>query len=139
MTLRSQPDTEEAEMSIPWRDRIATLVVASALVVYLLWAVGTLGEVSAGTIAIVVLALGFVASASAVVPGFADLLAGSRPYLVLASLGGLVALVSGIMTIANSSDGTLAVLVIATVALWAAATARHASAHRHGGLAGGLS
>lgn len=121
-------------MSISWRDRIATLVVASAALVYVLWVAGTLGTVSAGTVAIVVLALGFVASASAVVPGFAELLAGSRPYLVLASLGGLVALVSGILTILNSTDETLAVLVVATVALWAAATLRHASAHRGSGL-----
>lgn len=117
-------------MSIPWRDRIATLVVASASLVYLLWAVGAFGDVSAGAMAIVVLVLGFVASASAVVPGFAELLAGSRPYLVLASVGGLIALVSGILTIVNTTDETLAVLVVATVALWAAATARHASAHR---------
>lgn len=121
-------------MSMSWRDRIATLVVGSAALVYVLWVAGTLGAVSAGTVAIVVLALGFVASASAVVPGFAELLAGSRPYLVLASLGGLVALVSGILTIVNSTDETLAVLVVATVALWAAATLRHASAHRGSGL-----
>jgi hypothetical protein len=121
-------------MSIPWRDRIATLVVGSGLLVYLLWVVGALGDVPAGTMAIVVLALGFVASASAVVPGFAELLAGSRPYLMLASLGGLVALVSGVLTIVNSTDETLAVLVITTVALWAAATIRHGSAHRHSGL-----
>jgi hypothetical protein len=121
-------------MSMSWRDRIATLVVGSAALVYVLWVAGTLGAVSAGTVAIVVLALGFVASASAVVPGFAELLAGSRPYLVLASLGGLVALVSGILTIVNSTDETLAVLVVATVALWAAATLRHASAYRGSGL-----
>lgn len=123
-------------MSIPWRDRIATLVVASALFIYLLWAVGVLGEVSAGTVAIVVLVLGFVASASAVVPGFDELLAGSRPYLALASLAGLVALGSGILTIINATDETLAVLVSATVALWAVATIRHASAHRSGLAAG---
>ena len=123
-------------MSIPWRDRIATLVVACASLIYLLWAVGALGDVSAGGVAIVVLVLGFVASASAVVPGFAELLAGSRPYLALASLGGLVALVAGILTIINTTDETLVVLVIATVALWAAATIRHASNHRSGLAAG---
>ena len=125
--------------SIPWRDRIATLVVASALLVYVLWAVGAIGEVSAGTMSIVVLVLGVVASASAVVPGFAELLAGSRPYLVLASIGGLVALASGVLTIVNSTEETLAVLVIATVALWAAATVRHASARRDRDLAAGPS
>jgi hypothetical protein len=117
-------------MSTSWRDRIATLVVGSALLVYVVWAVGALGDVSAGTIAIIVLVLGVVASASAVVPGFVELLAGSRTYLAVAALVGLVALVSGIMTIVNSTDETLAILVVATVALWAVSTVRHASAHR---------
>ena len=78
----------------------------------------------------VVLALGFVASASAVVPGFAALLAGSRAYLVGASLVGLVALLSGVLTILNATGETLAILMIATLVMWAAATVRHATSSR---------
>ena len=114
-------------MSMSWRDRIATLCVAVATSVYVLWLGGLLGEVSAGTIAMLVLGLGFAASASAVVPGFAALLAGSKVYLALASLGGLVAFACGLATVVGVSDPALAVLVISTVALWAAATARHLS------------
>ena len=91
-------------MSMSWRDRIATLCVAVAASVYVLWLGGLLGEVSAGTIAILVLGLGFAASASAVVPGFAALLAGSKAYLALASLGGLVAFACGVATLIGASD-----------------------------------
>jgi hypothetical protein len=62
------------------------------------------------------------------VPGFAALLRGSRPYLALMSILGLVALISGILTIAEGSATTLAILVITTLVLWAAATLRHWSA-----------
>ena len=84
-------------MSIPWRDRIATLLVATATLIYLLWLAGALEGLTASSIAMLVLGLGFIASASAVVPGFGALLSGSRLYLALASLGGLVALVCGVL------------------------------------------
>jgi len=112
-------------MSMPWRDRIATLLIGTATLLYGLWLVGLLGGLTASSVAIIVLALGFIASASAVVPGFAALLAGSRLYLVLASVGGLVALACGVMTVMQATEVTLALLVIVTIGLWAAATARH--------------
>jgi hypothetical protein len=117
-------------MSITIRDRIATILVAIATLVYVLWFTGLVGGLSPSSVALIVLALGFIASASAVVPGFASLLAGSRPYLALASVGGLVAFMCGAITVTQASEETLAVLVVATVGLWAAATVRHAAA-RH--------
>lgn len=42
-----------------------------------------------------------------------------------ASLAGLVALGSGILTVVNATEATQAVLVIATLLLWATATLRH--------------
>jgi hypothetical protein len=122
-------------MSIPWRDRIATVAVAIATLIYGLWLVGPLDGLAVGSIAIVVLALGFLASASAVVPGFAALLSGSRLYLALASLGGLVALGCGALSVAQATEGTLAILVIATIGLWAAATVRHAMVRQSSSLA----
>ena len=116
-------------MSIPWRDRIATLLVATATLIYLLWLMGPLEGLTASSIAVLVLALGFIASASAVVPGFAALLSGSRLYLTLASLGGLVALVCGVLTVTQATEQTLAVLVVATIGLWVAATVRHTMVH----------
>ncbi len=119
-------------MSLPWRDRIATLLVATATLVYVLWLMGPLGDLTASSVAVVVLVLGFIASASAVVPGFAALLSGSKSYLALASLGGLVALACGVLTVAQATEQTLALLVIATIGLWAAATVRHTVVHHPG-------
>jgi hypothetical protein len=116
-------------MSIPWRDRIATLLVATATLIYLLWLIGPLEGLTASSIALLVLALGFIASASAVVPGFAALLSGSRMYLALASLGGLIALVCGVLTVTQATEQTLAILVVATIGLWVAATVRHTMVH----------
>ena len=117
-------------MSIPWRDRIATLLVATATLIYMLWLMGPLEDLTASSVAVFVLALGFIASASAVVPGFTALLSGSRLYLALASFGGLVALACGVLTVAQATEQTLALLVIATIGLWAAATVRHPVVHR---------
>jgi uncharacterized membrane protein len=116
-------------MSIPWRDRIATPLVATATVIYLLWLMGPLEGLTASSIAVLVLALGFIASASAVVPGFAALLSGSRLYLALASLGGLAALVCGVLTVTQATEQTLAILVLATIGLWVGATVRHTMVH----------
>ena len=121
-------------MPIPWRDRIATLLVATATLIYVVWLIGPLEGLTASSIAVLVLVLGFIASASAVVPGFAGLLSGSRMYLALASLGGLVALACGVLTVTQATESTLAVLVIATIGLWAAATARHRVVHRTPGV-----
>jgi Mn2+/Fe2+ NRAMP family transporter len=93
------------------------------------WLTGPLEGLTASTIAVLVLVLGFIASASAVVPGFAALLAGSRLYLALASVGGLVALVCGVLTVTQGTEQTLAILMVATIGLWAAATARHTVVH----------
>jgi hypothetical protein len=124
-------------MNLTTRDRIATLLVAAALVIYGLWLTGIVGGLAAGSVAVVVLALGVLASASAVVPGFMALLRGSRAYLVIASLLGLAALVAGVLTVMNATESTLAILVIATLVLWAAATLRHAAVHDRPGAAVG--
>ena len=117
-------------MNLTTRDRIATLLVALAVLTYGLWLTGFVGGLTIGSVAIAVLALGVLASASAVVPGFMELLHGSRVYLAVASLLGLAAFASGILTVVNSTEVTLATLVIATVVLWAVATVRHATVHQ---------
>jgi hypothetical protein len=85
-------------------------------------------ETDVRAIAAVVLALGFVASASAVVPGFDGLIHGSRSYLAVSSLLGLVAFVAGIAALATGDGSWLPVLVATTVVLWAISTMRHAAA-----------
>ena len=122
-------------MTVSRRDGIATVLVATATLIYALWLAGPLGGLTASTVALLALALGFIASASAVVPGFAALLAGSKLYLALASMAGLIALACGLLTILQATELTLAVLVIATVLLWAAATVRHSTSHRASAIA----
>lgn len=77
-------------------------------------------------VAVGVFALGLLASAAAVVPGFSGLIRGSRTYLVSASGLGLVAFASAVLTLVNRTEATLAALVILMVALWVGATTRHA-------------
>jgi hypothetical protein len=60
--------------------------------------------------------------------------AGSRSYLVITSPVGLVA---GIITVVQVNRETLAILVSATIGLWAAATARHAIDRTRGAVAVG--
>ena len=110
-------------MSLPKRDLIATALVAIAGVLYGLWASGVWSSVRAT--GIVVLALGFVASASAVVPGFEQLLRGNRAYLAVTSLLGLVAFAAGISMLVAASGTALTALVVAMGVLWLIATVHH--------------
>ncbi len=117
-------------MNLTMRDRVATVLVATALLIYALRLGSFLGGLTSGAVAVVILALGILASASAVVPGFLALLHGSKTYLAITSVCGLVALGSGILTVVNTTEGTLAILMTMTLLLWAAASLRHANAHQ---------
>jgi uncharacterized membrane protein HdeD (DUF308 family) len=119
-------------MHVDRRDVVATLAVAVATAAYLLWLadVELPGLASPRSVGLLILVLGFVASASAVVPGFETLIHGSRTYLTVTSALGLVALVAGIIVLVNGSEAMLATLAGATVVLWCAATVRHVRAAR---------
>lgn len=114
-------------MRIPMRDRIATVIVALAVVIYGLWATESAlpGMDSVRTTGLVVLGLGFVASASAVVPGFEQLMHGNRLYLVVTSLIGFVAFVGGVILLVNASEIALGVVMAAMVVLWIISTIHH--------------
>lgn len=114
-------------MRFPWRDRVASLFVGAAVVAYAAWQVmsDTPGETSIRVMTGCVLALGFAASATAVVPAFEQLLHGSRAYLGVASVLGLVALATGVVALFAADETMLAVLVTTTVVMWAMATLRH--------------
>lgn len=117
-------------MRLTWRDRLATFVVAAAALLYLVWFSFDDGasETEVRWITAIVLALGFVASASAVVPGFEGLIHGSRLYLAVSSLLGLGALAAGIAALVTGDEVWLVLLVVLTVVLWAMSTMRHAAA-----------
>jgi hypothetical protein len=69
--------------------------------------------------------LGFIASATAVVPGFDQLLQGSRLYLGTTSALGVAALVAGVVMLWTASAAALAVLMAVLVTLWLIATTHH--------------
>jgi len=114
---------------------IATALVAVAAVVYFLWRAGSPlpGLSGIRTTGAVVLTLGFLASASAVVPTFVDLLHGGKTYLVVTSVMGLVAAVAGVQVLVSSSEASLAVLMAVMIALWLVTTIHHSLLARSDG------
>lgn len=120
-------------MRLSKRDVVATVLVAAAGVVYGLWAVGSPlpGMSSARMTGFAVLALGFAASASAVVPGFDELIRGNKTYLGVTSLIGLVALAGGIVLLVAASETGLAVVMGAMGVLWLIATVHHGLLAEH--------
>jgi hypothetical protein len=119
---------EEDIMRMSKRDVMATVLVAAASVLYIMWVAGSaaFGMNSARATGVAILVLGFLASATAVVPSFAGLLHGNRTYLVATSLLGVVATGAGIQMLVASSGAGLAVMVVAMVVLWLTATVHHA-------------
>lgn len=120
-------------MRLPKQDIVATGLVLVSGLVYLLWAVdsGFPGTSNTRACGIVVLALGFAASASAVVPGFDALLHGNKAYLAITSTIGLVAFAGGVAMLATASGAGFSVLMGAMGVLWIAATSHHIILARH--------
>lgn len=114
-------------MHPPKKDIIATALVAAAVVLYVLWLADAAppGMSDVRVTGAVILGLGFVASAVAVVPGFDQLVHGNKVYLAGTSLVGLVALIAGVVMLTSASGSALAVVMGAMVVLWAFATAHH--------------
>ncbi len=111
-------------MRLSWRDGLATASSVQC-VLYILWLSGV-DVLGPRALAGVVFGLGLAASVTAVVYGVgAGLLRASKLYLAIASLIGLVALIAGVIAIANVNEAMLATLVAATVVLWAMSTVRH--------------
>lgn len=114
-------------MSLPKRDVIATVLVVASVVLYGLWLVDAAppGLDSIRATGIVILGLGFAASASAVVPGFEQLMHGNKAYVGVTATIGLVAFVAGLQMLVAQSETALGILVLAMIALWAIATVHH--------------
>jgi hypothetical protein len=112
---------------LPKKDLVATALVALAGLVYLLWAIESAppGMDAVRVSGSVVLALGFAASASAVVPTFFALLHGNKAYLAVTSLIGLGALIAGLVMLISASETGFAVLTAALLMLWLITTVHH--------------
>jgi len=117
-------------MRMTRRDWIASVLIGISVLGYAVWLLVAENPAESGIRAMVasVLVLGFAASATAVVPGFSELIHGSRTYLAVASLLGLVAVATGVVALVNADTTMLAVLMGATVVMWIMATVRHVSA-----------
>ena len=114
-------------MNLQKRDLVATGLVAAAGVIYLLWLLDALPTAMSGVRATgtVILALGFAASATAVVPTFGQLLHGNKVYPAVTSLLGVVALIAGVVMLVGPSETALAVVMAAMLAMWLIATVHH--------------
>ncbi|HEY5183902.1 MAG TPA: hypothetical protein VIM19_03125 [Actinomycetes bacterium] len=101
--------------------------MAAAGVIYLLWLLDTTptGITDVRATGAVILALGFAASATAVVPTFGQLLHGNKAYLAVTSLLGLLALIAGVVMLVASSQTGLAVVMLAMITMWLIATIHH--------------
>jgi hypothetical protein len=118
-------------MQIGLRDRIATALVVLGVGLAVAWwaSAPVIETLDVRSVSIAVMALGMLASASAVVPGFGDLLRGSRSYLIGTSVLGMLALIAVGVSIVYFDERALAALVVATIVLWAVSTARHMGAY----------
>lgn len=114
-------------MNLQKRDVVATGLVAVAGLIYVLWLLDSVPSALSDVRATgaIILALGFAASAIAVVPGFGELLRGNRAYLTVTSLLGLVALVAGVVMLVSASQTALAVVMLAMITMWLIATIHH--------------
>jgi len=115
-------------MRLGWRDGLASVFVFSGTTLYVAWLarVGSTDDFEVRLLTTIVLVLGIAASVSAVVPGFIELLHGSKAYLIVTSVIGLSALIAGVAALVSAREQWLAMLVTAMVVLWAISTAHHA-------------
>ncbi len=114
-------------MRLPKRDIFATGLVATAGVLYLLWAVGSTMPALSGTrvTGLVILGLGFAASASAVVPNFEQLMHDHKAYMAVTSLIGVAALCAGVLMLVAAGDIWLGVMTATMGVLWLISTIHH--------------
>ena len=114
-------------MNLQKRDVAATGLVAAAVLIYLLWLLDAVPSAMSDVRATgaVILALGFAASAIAVVPTFDQLLHGNKAYLAVTSLLGLGALIAGVVMLVATSEPALAIVMAAMVTMWLIATIHH--------------
>ncbi|HEX6074837.1 MAG TPA: hypothetical protein VFZ32_06180 [Micromonosporaceae bacterium] len=112
-------------MRLTWRDGIATLATAAAVVFYGLWLTDTMApNLSTRMAALVVFILGFAGCPTAASDLYTRESRVPLWYTVAFSVVGFVALVAGVISVVFASEVMLATLVFAMVALWFAATLR---------------
>jgi hypothetical protein len=113
---------------LTWKDAVSTVFMAAIIFIYIAFLNSTTAWLisSARGTAAAVLVLGLVGGCgmSATAEQYQD--TRSRAYRSFANLIGVTALVAGVVALITASTVALAILVVATLALWLVATARHA-------------
>ena len=114
-------------MRLTWKDAVSTVFMAAIVVIYVAFLNSTTAWLisSARGTAAAVLVLGMVGGCAMSAAGQYQ---GTQAwaYTSFASVLGAIALVAGVIALITASTAALAVLVVATLALWLAATVRHA-------------
>ena len=115
-------------MKLTWKDAVSTVFMAAIVVIYAAFLNSTTAWLisSARGTAAAVLVLGIVGGCC--MSAAAEQYQGkrARAYTSFASVLGATALVAGVIALITASTVALAVLVVATLALWLVATVRHA-------------
>jgi hypothetical protein len=115
-------------MRLTWKDAIATVFMAAIVIIYVAFLNSTTAWLisSARGTAAAVLVLGTVGGCG--MSAAAEQYQGKRAqaYTSFASVLGATALVAGVIALITASTVALAILVVATLALWLVATMRHA-------------
>jgi len=122
-------------MRLTWKDAVSTVFMAAIVVIYAAFLNSTsawLISSARGTTA-AVLVLGMVGGCGMSAAAAQDQGRQARAYTTAAGVLGAVALVAAIFALVTANTTALAVLVAATLALWLAATVRHALGTVHGG------
>ena len=115
-------------MRLTWKDAVSTVFMAAIVVIYVAFLNSTTAWLisSARGTAAAVLVLGMVGGCAMSAAAEQYQGTGARGYTSFASVLGVIALVAGVITLITASTVALAILVVATLALWLAATVRHA-------------
>ena len=115
-------------MRLTWKDAIAAVFMAAIIIIYAAFLNSTTGWLisSARGTAAAVLVLGIVGGCG--MSAAAEQYQGKRAqaYTSFASVLGATALVAGVLALITASTVALAILVVATLALWLVATMRNA-------------
>ena len=122
-------------MRLTWKDGLAAAFVAAAAVLYAVWLAGAgMSGTSTRVLGALVFGLGF-AACTTNSSEMADVYGAAprkrrvpMPYVVTASLIGMVALVAGVITLVTADEAMLATLVVAMIVLLVMSTVRHAVA-----------
>ena len=118
-------------MRLTWKDGLATVIVAGALVFFAVWSAGaTVAGISGRGLVLAVFLLGIAGCYTAqshfeTVYGVNGRIRPPMAYVVLVSAVGALATVAGIIALVAGGSLAVTTLVLAMIVMWILATVRH--------------